>query len=245
MKKTRLFVGTLIFAGSLAAVYAADPPKLATDAVGKDSGLMSKKGQESPNDAGLKEFAMAQQLVRYGISRNDPLFLISAAKIMKQNPPKTEARSKTTEGGDAADDEKAKTDEDLSTPENVLAKAKEMASGKPETLAMVDSVASYTPPKTRGRVGGPGKTHDRVRRGGVDLYSLRFVGGQLAQVAVIGDGDTDLDCAVIDQHRNVVVTDTDYSDECALSWTPDETANFVVVIKNQGRVSNRYVLLTN
>ncbi|CAK0782021.1 conserved exported hypothetical protein [Gammaproteobacteria bacterium] len=235
----------LLACWTLTIAQAADP------ADGKGSNIVDKKGEESQNEAGLSEFAMAQQLVRYGIAHHDALPLISAAKIMKQNPPQIESRAKTStsdNGSDAAagdDDEKAQNKEDLSNPEGVLAKARELAGAKTEMLAIIDSVTAYIPPKTRGRVGGPTKHHDRVGRNRSDYYVIRFRGGQAARIFVLGDGDTDLDCFVYDTNRNLVAVDQSYGDNCQLSWTPAWTSTFTVRIANFGRVSNRYVLLTN
>jgi hypothetical protein len=86
---------------------------------------------------------------------------------------------------------------------------------------------------------------DLVRANHTDVYTMRFVGGEKAEVAVVGDGDTDLDLYIYDENGNLIKSDTDYGDDCYVSWYPKWTGSFKVKIKNLGSISNRYVLLTN
>jgi hypothetical protein len=67
----------------------------------------------------------------------------------------------------------------------------------------------------------------------------------LAEVAVIGDGDTDLDLYIEDEFGNIIVRDLDYTDRTYVQWTPRWTGAYKVKIRNLGRVYNQYTLLTN
>ena len=89
-------------------------------------------------------------------------------------------------------------------------------------------------------------THtDIVKARHTDTYNVYFVGGVEAEVAVIGDGDTDLDLYIYDENGNLIVSDTDSTDDCYVSWTPKWSGYFKIKIKNLGYVSNCYTLLTN
>lgn len=240
----------VLVSGVLGDALAAEPA--AAPEEGKGPNVSATPGKEGQNSPGLSENAMAQQLVRYGIGRKDPLPLITAAKIMKQNPVTVENRTKTTEIDKTAqdpsaggDDEKATLIEDITTPEGVLAKAKALAGDKNDILAMIDSVASYNPPKTRGRVGGPTRHYDRVRRYSIDIFPVRFRGMEEARISVQGDGDSNLDCYIYDGGSNLVDADTNFTDSCDLNWTPSWTSTFYLKIVNRGRSSNRYILFTN
>ena len=73
-----------------------------------------------------------------------------------------------------------------------------------------------------GRVGGPGVVSERVEARSIDFYNITFEGGELAQVLVDGDGDTDLDLYVFDSEGNLVASDTDLTDVCLGSWLPGQ-----------------------
>jgi hypothetical protein len=71
---------------------------------------------------------------------------------------------------------------------------------------------------------------------------LRLEGGVQHHVVVQGDGDTDLDAVLIDQHGNVVASDLDSTDFCILSLIPRSTGEFTLEIHNLGNVFNQYVI---
>lgn len=81
--------------------------------------------------------------------------------------------------------------------------------------------------------------------GTTDIYHIYFYGGELAEVLVIGDGDTDLDLVVYDEFGNVVASDLDFSDICLAQWVPAYTAEFRIEVTNHGSVYNVYDLTTN
>lgn len=79
-------------------------------------------------------------------------------------------------------------------------------------------------------VGGPGRTVSRVSANSTDTYVLAFRGGEVAEIAIFGDGDTDLDLYVYDQNGNLIVRDTDYTDDCYVCWVPAWTGNSLLRI---------------
>ena len=94
--------------------------------------------------------------------------------------------------------------------------------------------------------GGPNVVHrDRVLANTNDVYNMTFRGGETAEVAVVGDHDTDLDLYIYDENDNLIVSDTDYSDSCFVIWVPKWTGTFRVKIVNRGGVYNDYTLATN
>ena len=84
---------------------------------------------------------------------------------------------------------------------------------------------------------------DIVKANHTDNYRIYFYRGEEAEVLVIGDGDTDLDLYVYDDNGNLVASDTDFSDNCYVSWTPRRSGYFTVKIKNLGNVPNCYLLM--
>ncbi|MBL8851849.1 MAG: hypothetical protein JNG89_19410 [Planctomycetaceae bacterium] len=76
-------------------------------------------------------------------------------------------------------------------------------------------------------------------------YMTTFHGGELAEVIIMGDGDTDLDLFVYDENGNLVASDTDTLDFCVCQWTPNWTGEFTVVVTNLGSVYNQFDIATN
>ncbi len=69
-------------------------------------------------------------------------------------------------------------------------------------------------------VGGPSWRVDEVEAYTANVYRVSFYGGELARVRVVGDGDTDLDVYVLDEHGNEIASHTDYTDNCEAIWQP-------------------------
>jgi len=92
-------------------------------------------------------------------------------------------------------------------------------------------------------VGGPVYDHrEIVEAYSTDVYWLEFYGGELASIAVYGDGDTDLDLYVYDQWGNLICTDADYTDVMFCNFVPYRTGEYRVEIQNLGRIWNEYLM---
>jgi hypothetical protein len=76
-------------------------------------------------------------------------------------------------------------------------------------------------------------------------YATTFLGGEMAEVVIMGDGDTDLDLFVYDENGNLVASDTDETDFGVCRWTPNWTGEFTVVVTNLGSVYNEFDIATN
>lgn len=211
----------------------------AADKQGPNAG--AKATSDSPEAQAVQRLQMAYQLAAYGQQQKDPLALTTAARILKQTPVKEQARQKKTEGTAPAQ-EAAKKDKPAVTAESLLEQAKQMAAGNETVLALVQQVETE---RSRGAVSGPNEHPDRVKARTTDSYRIAFRGGEAARVAVIGDGDTDLDLYVYDENGNAIASDTDGTDRCVVEWVPRWTGTFTVRIANLGNVYNEYVLLTN
>ena len=76
-------------------------------------------------------------------------------------------------------------------------------------------------------------------------YTTTFFGGDMAEVIIDGDNDTDLDLFIYDENGNLVASDTDELDYCICRWTPRWTGEFTVVVQNLGSVYNEFSIETN
>lgn len=184
-------------------------------------------------------FQMAVELSSYGYANNDALSLIQAARIAKQQGYVKTDGSKTTEGGTQESGKKRShvcLEYDI-----LLSDARDIAKNDGVLLALIDDVAK----NTRGAVGGPKYATDCVRAGATDIYRVSFRAGERAEIAVVGDGDTDLDLYIYDENGNLITYDNDYTDRCYCIFTPRWTGSFTIKIVNRGHVMNCYVIRTN
>lgn len=194
-------------------------------------------------DTGQSALATAYDLFAYGKKNKDALAVIAAAKIIATTPTseskatveeKTEAGADTTQEGDGADGP--------GTLDDMLAVATKLSAGNDTYLELIEDVKGDKP---RGRLRGPGRLVRGLLAGRTHIIKDRFSGGRLAQVTLIGDGDTNLDMVILDQNGNVICKDKSYSDKLRCRWYPKWTGTFTIGIRNQGRIRNTYVLLTN
>lgn len=164
--------------------------------------------------------------------------MLAAARLEAMAATKEKVRDKTSKG------DASKADEESKPAKGDLYELAKQFAGTNEALhALIeDSEASVT---TRGATGGAKSGYSSVRAYDTDIYRVTFRGGEFAEVAVLGDGDTDLDLYVYDENGNRVCSDTDYTDQTYCSWRPRWTGSFRIEIKNLGDVYNRYRIITN
>ena len=81
-----------------------------------------------------------------------------------------------------------------------------------------------------------------VLKNDLNMYTHTFEQGRPVTLHLQGDGDTDLDILVIDENEEVVVADTNDTDQATVTFTPAYTGEFVIVVYNYGPVYNEYEL---
>ena len=97
-----------------------------------------------------------------------------------------------------------------------------------------------------GRVPQPGVDHKLIAGyATVAYHGEYFRGGELAVIAVEGDGDSNLDLYVYDENGNLIASDTGTGDFCVVRFTPRWTGAFTIKVVNRGYRSNVYSLSTN
>lgn len=251
MKRTAvIFFGLLLLGGSLG-VRAAFAQTPSPDNKGNNSS--ADKGTESGAAAGVAILNQAGDLVRYARETQSPVAMLAAVQMIsrvqyqqssdKVGTKKTD-ETKTPARGSA--DAKAQNPAVTYDTQKLLAEAKGWAKGNPQLLALISTEASkHGSSGNLGAASGPIVHHDSVLARHYDDYTVTFVAGELARVAVVGDGDTDLDLYIYDESGNLITSDTDYSDQCLVEFTPRWTGVFRVRVVNNGYVYNNYVLLTN
>lgn len=211
--------------------------------------LVSTQAQEpkvasknKPSEA-IESLQLATQLAKYGYKTFSATALIEAAKIMSSVQTQDLKYESYTQSVATKDQAPKKTGEGFDLT-SILASAKKYADGDAKLLASIAELEKANQAK-RGRVGGSGQNFSSVAGNGVDTYQVNFIEGQLAEIAVKGDGDTDLDLYVYDSNGHLIAQDADYTDRCYVSWVPAWTGRFTVKVVNRGPVYNRYGMITN
>jgi len=199
-----------------------------------------KNGVSQP----LNELRLAGELAKYGYANNSAIALIQAAEMINASQPRSLETKETKEGEKKADvgEKTSKVSLEVST---LIADAKALAGEDAKILAIIEGVEQEIAAPTRGRTAGPGRASRKVWGESYITDYVTFDGGYLAEVGVIGDGDTDLDLYVYDENGNAIESDTDYSGDCYVSWVPRRTGTFIIKVLNRGKVYNNYILVTN
>ena len=196
------------------------------------------EGAKGDGDENIAQLRLAGELAQIGADTKDAVLLLAAARLEALASAEEVSRGKESEGGAAEGESEGK--QELG---DLYALAEEYA-GTNEALQslIANSRRTHT---TRGASGGARVSYDSVLAHSTDRYRLTFRGGSFAEVSVVGDGDTDLDLYVYDEHGNRVCSDTGWSDRTYCSWRPRWAGVFSIEVRNLGSVYNRYRLATN
>jgi len=182
----------------------------------------------------VKTAELSARLYQTGMDRQDPLLILSAAKLRKTiAPAETDRRA---EGGTAATDAPLGWDEMLATAET-------LADGDETLLALIGDVRAET---TKGVASGPVYNIGTLGNGSVDTYPIvEFRGGEYAEVYVEAKAATNLNLTVTDAQGRLVCSDTDASHIAYCGWRPSHTGGFVLKVENKGPIGANYALMTN
>jgi hypothetical protein len=224
------------------ALVALAVPGFAQDKTGTN--LDPAAADAKPAQAGaVEQMALAQQLYAHGVATDDALSVLAAARLaagVTFEDKASEAEQKPTEGAETSEDA-GPTDEPV-TAEAMLAKARDLAGGDETLIALIEDAEAEG---SRGRIGGAIRRLSRLPGGYTDVHTVPFYGGVRAEIAIVGDGDSDLDVVVLDENGNTICYDVSYSDKVYCNWVPRWNGAFRVVVENTGRSRNSYYLLTN
>lgn len=205
-----------------------------------------KEAIAAPASEEIAALRTANELAKYGYSVESASALIEAANILASTP--SQVLDAPVEQGEETANETEKTDNVQFDPAKLIADAREIAGEDVALLAMAEKVEAKLAAcaeGTRGAVGGPKYAYGTVYAHSYTYYDQQFYANQIAEVAVSGDGDTDLDLFIYDENGNLIVSDTDYTDNCYVRFCPSWTGYFRIKIVNRGGVYNNYAIATN
>jgi hypothetical protein len=212
-------------------------PLMAQDKTG------SNVNTEGTGEAGATAtLSMAHELYAMGVEAGDALTVLTAAKLAASAEVKEGGDiKKETKGEDPAEDAEGDA-EAPAVADEMFAMAMELA-GDDEALKGIISDAEAE--GSRGRIGGAVSWLSRLPAGKVDVWEVPFFGNSYAEVAIVGDGDANLDMVITDENGNVICYDVSRSDQVYCDFVPAWDGYFYVTVENTGRSRNSYYLLTN
>jgi hypothetical protein len=215
------------------------------------------------------DFAIACQaasLVLRGEAMRSPMMLLAAAELLLDVMPGdsdvTQLQAEVTGG----DPQALETNLPALQVDALIARARELAKDNPELLEAVEVAAARLTQGSRGITYDDGKNLEQVTVEGVTCVVLNwrpehqrldpgyeytcsdvdFEAQKPAIVAVIGDGDGDLDLWVYDDNSGSLIgSDTDSTSTCVVSWTPIYEGPFTIKVKNVGGTWERFMVLAN
>lgn len=152
----------------------------------------------------------------------------------------TRPAAKATFLSAVSDDEGAV--EGPATAAEMFAKATELA-GDDEALKGI--IADAAAESSRGRIGGSVRWKSKLPGGKTDVWEIPFYGNSYAEIAIVGDGDANLDMVLTDENGNIMCYDVSPSDQVYCDFVPAWDGYFYVTVENAGRSRNSYYLLTN
>jgi len=237
MKVHVRWLGVVAMLAGLGMVSAAEEPaKKGTNQAAPD-----QKATVSAEAEAVKDLNLAYSLVRYGRKNKSPEALVMAAKVLARiATQELKAKPVTVTDPKAPKAAPAKPVGPMASAKTLLDEAKKLSNNDAAIVAMADKVEL-----NRGARGGPKRSTDVVKALSTDSFSIVFNGGELARVAISGDGDTRLDLYVYDESGNLIDSRVGPGDDALCTWVPKWSGKFTIRIVNRGPVANQYVIATN
>ncbi|WP_134952500.1 hypothetical protein [Sinorhizobium meliloti] len=209
-----------------------------------DKRNVGKKVDAAPS--AVLDVVLAQQLFEHGKTANDALSMAAAAKILKS----LKGEVKAATGGDGPEREKTEVqeppakDSGAAVPDaDAMLEAARKAAGQDEALLAVIEETAKT--ESKGFIPRVEK-RTIVEAHQEDPWRWRTArGGELVEIAISGDGDTDLDLFVYDENGNLICSETGPTDDEFCSFVPEWTGEFRMIVVNLGDIHNVYQLWTN
>lgn len=188
-----------------------------------------------------QQLNLACQLVRYGYQTKSAMPLVLAVQMFRNQKAEVETIIATKVEVPSSQEGDGRKKEKLSFEEKqIIEDATVFASGNVNMLNLLKDLQV----QTRGVLPGNNldrRVNDCVNAESTDVWKVRLRGGERVYVIIVGDGDTDLDAFVYDKSGNKVADDS-WCDDGQISFTPRWTGEYIIKIKNLGKVYNCYTM---
>lgn len=211
-----------------------------TPALAQDKKAPNLNTTATGTKGSVAQMALAHELYALGLARKDPVSVLTAAKLATAIEVKPVEQIKATSGTAIA----GQTD-GVNAPADaaaMIASARSL-SGEDEVLAgLIEDIMLEA---ARARASGANATLSDLAAGQTDTWEVPFFGDSYAEIAVLGDGDANLDVLITDENGNTVCYDVGWSDRIFCDFVPAWNGYFTVTVQNNGARHNSYLLLTN
>lgn len=178
---------------------------------------------------------MAYSLAKYGYDNSKPIYLVTAAQTMIDNPIKGSLKQNETAQNNKVID---------LNPKKLLADAKEMAKSDNNMVAMITAMEATVPSHRGGGNAEAMYEYIDVAAKAESVLTQKFIGGQPVNLVLIGDGMSDLDLTVTDESGRQIAFDKGDNDHCRITFMPSKTGNYKVKVKNLGSLKNVCMVMT-
>ncbi len=211
----------------------------------QEKNIEDKNSNSSANKSEqVTAIKIAQHLANYAYENSDALSMLSAAKILVKNIP-FEMNPDSVKQVKISANKKSKKIANTLKPLTLINDAKKMTDDK-NLLEIASNIEKKIKAfEGRGTAEGAKASYKIVAGNSHIDYWITFLGGTVAEIAVVGDGDTDLDLFIYDENENLIIKSVSYGDNCYVSWRPRWTGSFKVKIENRGKKENKFLIATN
>lgn len=186
---------------------------------------------------------LAQRAFEAALTRGDPILLITAIRLAREitlRPPAAWAR--TTEGQPAPDQREGRTAAPDPAGPEAIAIAQGLAGEDPDLQDLVYDLDAQLP---HGRFPTAINATATLDGGQTDSWRLVLAGETVAELGLIGDGDTRLSLTVSDEGGSPVCTVPATLAPVLCRFTPARNGFFTVEVRNAGASRNSYRLVGN
>ena len=200
--------------------------------IGSVLGWLFLAGIAAAQDATLlQKLRSARALYEIGLSSQDPLLILAAAKLRKSVPIQAGPE------GDGDDSGKPIGWRDM------LEAAAPMMEGNDILMGMAEDIIAE---RDKGVSDGPVYSIAQIGGKDRDVYrNLPFDGGKYADIYVEGPSGSELNLIVRDAQGRLVCSDTDISAIAYCGWNPEQSGTYDVSIENRAARGGKYSLVSN
>lgn len=201
-----------------------------------------RTGTASTQATGVDRASLALELADVARANNDADAMLVAARTLRAAGLRTvDGPAVTTETSGTPAAGPAPTGAVVSA-DSLFAEARTLARGNRETLRRINAAAGQS---SRGLTTGPQAFVRDINANSQINWDVTARGGEVWNVAAIGDGDTDVDIVVFDENGNEVCSDYGMSSAAECTVTPRWTGRFRVRVINWGSVWTRTLIMSN
>lgn len=189
------------------------------------------------------QLVLAQQAYETALGIGDPVLLITAIRLARGITLRPAAGwTRSTEGDPDPDQPEGRTTAPDPAGPEAIAIAQGLAGDDPDLQDLVYDLDAQLPHGRRPTAVNALATLDG---GQADSWRLVLAGETLAEIGLIGDGDTTLGLAVTDETGAVVCALPPTTDPALCRFTPARNGFFTVQVRNPGKTRNSYRLVGN